>query len=80
VQFDKHFDKIYATTFDYERAASIEQITEIAEEIGIKTEPILEPHLYVRNFIRESQNKCLIILGSIYLLGNIKTKLLNEIT
>ena len=80
VQFDKHFDKIYVTTFDYERAATIEQITKIAGEIGIKTEPILEPHLYIRNFIKESQNKCLIILGSIYLLGDIKTKLLNEKT
>lgn len=80
VQFDKHFDKIYVTTFDYERAASIEQIIEIAEEIGIKAEPISEPHLYVRRFIKESQNNCLIVLGSIYLLGDIKAKLLNEMT
>lgn len=80
LKFDKHFDKILATTFVYERAASIEQIKSIANELGIEVKEAGEPSIYIEEFLKETGNKCLVVLGSIYLLGDIKSKLLSKIT
>ena len=79
-QFDKYFNNIYATTFQYDRAATIEQIVEIGKEIGIEVRPIREVNLYIQEFVEEKRNNCLVVIGSIYLLGNIKSKLLGELT
>lgn len=80
LRFDKHFDKIFATTIDYERAAPIELIMDVAKKIGVSVEPLSEPHSYIESFAKRKSNKCLVVLGSIYLLGNIKSKLIDEIT
>jgi len=80
LKFDKHFDTIYATSFDYERAATVEQIMNIAEEIGVKVKPLNEPDVYIERFTNNKGNNCLVVLGSIYLLGNIKSKIISKIT
>ena len=80
VQFDNLFDKIFITTFEYDRAASIEQIEIIAEENNINVFPLENPDVYIREFRKKGVNECLVVLGSIYLLGQIKTKLLYEKT
>lgn len=78
IKFDNIFDKIYATSFDYERAATIEQIINIGQSIGIPVKPLNETHNYILQFKNNDKNDCLVVLGSIYLLGQIKSKLLQE--
>lgn len=78
LQFDNIFDKINITTFEYERAATIEQIKNIADSIGVKVNLIPDPVEYILRFKTETGKKCLVVLGSIYLLGQIKSKLMNK--
>ncbi|MCZ7604266.1 MAG: folylpolyglutamate synthase/dihydrofolate synthase family protein [Melioribacteraceae bacterium] len=78
LQFDNIFDKINITTFEYERAATIEQIKDIADSIGVKVNLIPDPVEYILRFKTETGKKCLVVLGSIYLLGQIKSKLMNK--
>lgn len=73
--FDKHFDYIYATTFDYERAATIEEIETISNSVGIKVNSLKNPSDFIKNFKKKDKNECLVVLGSIYLLGYLKSKL-----
>ena len=73
-----HFDKIYVTTIDYERAASIETISEIADKLGIKTSSLPEPLDFIEEFAIKVSNECLVVLGSIYILGYLKQKLLES--
>ncbi len=75
-KFDNIFDKIYITSFDYERAATIKQVTAISDEINIRVEGLKDPVDYIISFMKNGENKCLVVLGSIYLLGDIKSKLL----
>lgn len=75
-KLDNLFDKVMATSFDYERAAKTEDILQIVREENIKIEAIKDPSAYIKQFINENQNNCLVILGSIFLLGNIKSKLM----
>ncbi|MDZ7763386.1 MAG: folylpolyglutamate synthase/dihydrofolate synthase family protein [Melioribacteraceae bacterium] len=79
-KFDNLFDKVMATSFDYERAAKIDDIKQIADKLSIKVEGLTSPEEYIEKFIEREENNCLVILGSIYLLGDIKTKLMVEKT
>ncbi len=71
-----HFDNILLTTIDYERAATTVELKEVCNAKGIKTSVVKEPAEFVEKFIMTNKKECLIILGSIYILGNIKGKLL----
>ncbi|NOX65553.1 MAG: bifunctional folylpolyglutamate synthase/dihydrofolate synthase [Chlorobi bacterium] len=75
-----NFDKIYITEITYERAASIEEIMKAADSAGLRVYPLNKPAEYVNEFISKNKNECLVILGSIYVLGEIKKKLLNNLT
>lgn len=77
-QLDNNFDKIFVTSFNYERAATVEQIMNIAEELNINIEVLVDPSKYIQEFILEKTEKCLVVLGSIYLLGEIKSKLMEK--
>jgi len=71
------FDTIYITEIDYERAAKIEEVMEEANRAGIRIIPMNNPAKYINQFMEGSVSECLVILGSIYVLGEIKKKLLN---
>lgn len=75
-----NFDKIYITEITYERAASIEEIMKAADSAGLRVYPLNKPAEYVNVFISKNKNECLVILGSIYVLGEIKKKILNNLT
>lgn len=77
-QFDNNFDKIFVTSFNYERAASVEQIKKIAGELNINIEVINSPAQYIQEFMLNKSEECLVVLGSIYLLGEIKAKLMEK--
>lgn len=71
----KYFQKIYVTSINNERAASIEELRYIAEKINLKVNELINPFDFIINFKRQKKNNCLVVLGSMYLLGEIKSKL-----
>ncbi len=74
-QLAPHFDEILLTTIDYERAATVEELLQICNANNIKASPLTDAAEFVKKFIRTKRKECLTILGSIYILGNIKGKL-----
>ncbi len=50
-------------------------LKKIAEEINLTVITIENPGEYVSSFRNEESSKCLVVLGSMYLLGTIKTDL-----
>ncbi len=70
------FNKIYVASTNYERAATIRELNTIAEKNKIEVEEILEPSKMLKKYLKKKSNECFVILGSIYLLGDIKNKLL----
>lgn len=72
-----YFDEIYAISIDYERAATVEEIIQSAADFGIYIKSLLEPANFIKDFIdKKNLNNCLVALGSIYILGQVKLKLL----
>lgn len=69
------FDDILVTTIDYERAAKISDLEEIAKEINLIVGKVDRPGEFVTNFKEEDSSKCLVVLGSMYLLGVVKSDL-----
>ncbi len=75
-----HFNKVLVTHVDIDRAADTELLVQIAHHAGISAEPIADAYEYMQQFIQGAQNKCLVVLGSMYLLGEIKSKIFKERT
>lgn len=70
-----YFTDIYATTVHNERGIPIDSILKICRQLGIKSKPIEEPELLIREFEKGEKENCLVILGSMYLLGELKEKM-----
>lgn len=70
------FDTIFITSSNYERAASPEEIKEIADQKNIKCSIIKNPEELVEKHLLGPKDNCLAVLGSIYLLGEIKKKII----
>jgi len=66
------FDEILVTEINYERACKISELEKIANEINLKVKSVANPGEYVAAFKGEDSSKCLVVLGSMYLLGAIK--------
>ncbi len=78
-QLKKYFNKIYLTEISNVRSLSINELKKISDEIGMDTDISKEPTELVRKYFTKPDNNCLVVLGSMYLLGEIKTKLQKEI-
>lgn len=72
------FDNIYVTSIENERAATIEEIQSIAKQNGIRVIPLMFTEEFIKNFYAEGKGKCLVVLGSMYLIGYIKSKINKE--
>jgi dihydrofolate synthase / folylpolyglutamate synthase len=72
----KHFDEILVTDINYERAVKAEELIALCRELNINGRLLSEPAKYIDNFREKDRNECLVVLGSMYLLGEIKQKLL----
>ncbi|HPN39346.1 MAG TPA: folylpolyglutamate synthase/dihydrofolate synthase family protein [Melioribacteraceae bacterium] len=74
------FNNFYFVDINYERAEKSKNLIEIAETLGIKGNKLELPDKFISEYINDKQNEnnCLIVLGSIYLLGEIKNKLLSK--
>lgn len=71
-----HFDKIFVTKINIERSFKIEELIQIAGEAKTEVEPLADPAKYIEDFrAGAKENDCLVVLGSIYLLGEIKSLL-----
>ena len=76
LMLSKYFDEIMVTEIQYERAAKIEEISSLCNQLNITITPIVEPAKFVRSFTTRGAKECLVVLGSMYLLGEIKQQLL----
>ena len=67
------FDEIHITEVDNERSCSMEDLRKIAERLSINVIEEKNPAEYVKKFMFENENFCLVVAGSMYLLGQIKS-------
>ncbi len=72
------FDTVLLTHIDIDRAADMAELTIAANNAGIDASPVADPGEFIREFIKLEQNRCLAVLGSMYLLGKIKSKILKK--
>ncbi len=75
-----YFDEIVLTEIDYERSAKMNDLLQICKQNNINAIQTNDPANFVRNFITRDKSECLVVLGSIYLVGEVKSKLLVEVT
>jgi dihydrofolate synthase/folylpolyglutamate synthase len=75
-----YFDTIYATSINYERAYTADELMTLASSKNVETKILEAPEQFIINFVQSSSDECLVVLGSIYLLGDIKHKLLKKMT
>ncbi len=68
------FNKFYFTKINYERAISPSELVDISLQMGIDSCVLENPDEFINDFKNncENNNNCLTVLGSIYLLGQIK--------
>ena len=76
--FSPLFSKIFVTAIETERAASISELKNIAKRNNSEVEAIENVENLITDFSKSSEDDCLVILGSIYLVGEVKSKLLNK--
>ena len=75
------FNKIFVTEINSERSFKIEELVRVAKEVWIEAKPLVNPASYIENFrLSAKENDCLVVLGSMYLLGEVKSLLQNKIT
>jgi len=73
-----YFSRIFVTKIDIDRSANEEELESAAKSAGIKINIVQNGSKLVRDFIKEGGDKCLVVLGSMYLLGEIKSKMLEK--
>lgn len=69
------FDKIYLTKAELERSAPIEEMLKIGKDLNMNLMEAEEPNKIIEIFKTDGADKCLVVLGSMYLLGDIKAKI-----
>lgn len=74
------FDEIVLTQIDYERSAKLEDLKSICRDLGIIDSMTKDSAGFVKSFVERDKDDCLVVLGSMYLLGEIKSKLLVNVT
>jgi len=72
----RYFDEIRIADIQYERAARVEEISEVGKKLNITVIPVIENSKFVNSFTTRPTDECLVVLGSMYLLGEIKQQLL----
>lgn len=67
------FDKIYFYEIKYERSASINLLIEKAEKLNIKYSVVKTLETFFKEKLNGEKENCLVVAGSMYLLGEIKS-------
>jgi len=76
---NKSFDEIRVCEINYERAAKVEELIKLAGEINVKVTTESKPYEFIESFKDKGEDDCLVVLGSMYLLGEIKSKISQKI-
>ena len=76
IEVNKSFDEIHLTEIKYERSANIKDLKNICDSIGITVSEEPDALNYINKFLKGNKENCLVVLGSMYLLGEIKKKLI----
>lgn len=69
----KSFDKFYFYEINYERSATIDLLIEKAEKLNLKYEVVKNLEEFIKEKLKGDKDSCLVIAGSMYLLGEIKS-------
>ena len=77
IMLAKSFDQLLIAKIGYERAAKPEEIGESCKKLNINCILVPEPGKLVTEFKEHPKDECLVVLGSMYLLGEIKEFLLS---
>lgn len=72
------FDEYLVTSINSERAADAFILNEKFMNEGCNTKVVANPHKYILEHQIKGGDNCLVVLGSIYLLGEIKKMLINS--
>ena len=76
IELNKSFDKIHLTEIKYERSATIRDLKNICDNKGITSTEEPDAVGYINNFLKGNKENCLVVLGSMYLLGDVKKSLI----
>lgn len=75
-ELQPYFNEFYFTELKMERATPINDLLTIAKSVNIFPTIIENPSEFIKNFINNNKkDDCLVVLGSMYLLGEIKNNL-----
>lgn len=73
------FDEIRFNSIDYQRAATVDDLAFIARKLGLRFKMENSGADYILDFLRtHGPSDCLVVLGSMYVLGEIKKQLLTK--
>jgi dihydrofolate synthase/folylpolyglutamate synthase len=75
-----YFDEVYITEIDNERSSKIDDLLKISSRINLNVKIQKDPAQLLTEFETKPENECLVCLGSMYLIGEIKSKLINKLT
>jgi dihydrofolate synthase/folylpolyglutamate synthase len=76
IELNKSFDEIHLTEIKYERSANIKDLKKICNDIGITASEENNALDYINKFIKGNKENCLVVLGSMYLVGEVKKSLI----
>lgn len=72
-QIDNIFDEYYLTEINYERAEKLDDLKMRFDKFNIKAETVTDKRKFIADFLKGDKNNCLVVTGSMYLLGEIKS-------
>jgi len=73
----EEFEDIYLTQINYERAAKIDDLKKACKILSFNVHTINDCKTYINKIKNGNKNNCLVVIGSMYLLGQIKFELEN---
>ncbi len=69
------FDEIHFIEIDIERCEKTDELIKIGRELNINSVVEKEPLKFIKKFMEDRVDNCLVVLGSMYILGSIKSKI-----
>ena len=72
IELNDSFDEIHLTQIDNERAAKIKDLKKICEKQNIIVYVETDAEKYIKHFLTGEKENCLVVIGSMYLLGEVK--------
>jgi len=73
---NKYFDEIHLTEIRNERSAKINDLKKICDDLNITAFEEDEAVDYIHKFLKGNKENCLVVLGSMYLVGEVKKSLI----